>query len=131
MRPSTAALLSLPVALLALAGCASEPDVSEVRIVSTPWNGWDPDHDPTATTWTLLPAEGEEADVGCGVTLTVVDVGGDHAVLRSSEDLAPTNDTGGIRLRDTQDEWEVERGEVVEAATATTDGGCRFELSVG
>lgn len=131
MRPSTAALLSLPVALLALAGCASEPDFTEVRVVSTPWNGWDPDHDPTSTTSTLPPAQGEEAQVGCGVTLTVVEVDTDHAVLRSSEDLAPTNDTGGIRLRGTQQDWEVEQGEVVEAATATTDGGCRFELSVG
>ena len=131
MRPALTALLSLPVCLLALAGCSSEPDVTEVRIVSTTWNGWDPDHEPTTTTSTLPPAAGEETVVGCGVTITVVDVERDRVLLRSDEALAPVGDSGGIALRDTQDEVEVERGEVVEMSTATTDGGCGFELSVG
>ncbi|GAB3090383.1 hypothetical protein [Nocardioides zeae] len=131
MRPSTAALLSLPVGLLVLVGCASDPEFTEVRIVSTTWNGWDPDYEPTTTTSTLAPAEGEETVVGCGVTITVVGVEHDRALLRSDEALAPVGDTGGIDLRDTQDEVEVAMGEVVEMSTATMDGGCGFELSVG
>ncbi|WP_447646591.1 hypothetical protein [Nocardioides zeae] len=131
MRPHLAALLSLPVGLLVLAGCSDEPDFSEVRIVSTTWNGWDPDTEPTSTTLTLAAAAGEEGVAGCGVALTVVEVGRGRAVLRSDEPLAPRNPSGGTDLRDTRDEWEVEPGEVVETATATTDGGCTFELSVG
>lgn len=53
------------------------------------------------------------------------------APTEGDEALAPTNASGGTDLRDTQDEWEVEPGEVVEMATATMDGGCTFELSVG
>lgn len=134
MRPSLAALLPLPVALLAplaLVGCSSEPEFAEVQIVSTTWNGWDADYEPTTTTSTLLPAEGEDTVVGCGVTMTVVGVERDRVLLRSDESLAPLGDAGGISLRDTQREVEVAVGEVVEMSTATTDGGCRFELSAG
>ncbi len=132
MRPHLAAALSsLPLGLLVLVGCQDEPGLAAVRIVSTTWNGWDADHEPASTTLTLAPAEGEQGVAGCGVTLTVADVGRDRAVVRSDEALAPVNASGGTDLRDTRDDWEVEAGEVVEMATATMDGGCTFELSVG
>ncbi|HEY1133674.1 MAG TPA: hypothetical protein VGE77_03800 [Nocardioides sp.] len=116
-------------AVLGVAGCSGgEPEFTEIHVVSSDWNGWDRDHRSTETTTTLAAEDGAASSVGCGVTLTVVDVGRDVVVLRSDQALAPRSASGGIALSDPQDEVEVERDEVVEMATATTDAGCSVEL---
>lgn len=133
---SAVALLSGVQALTAgpPVGPGGTPDAPfEVVVVSSDWNGWDPDHVPTPETTTFPAAEGTEARVegiGDRIRVEVVEVDADGVVLALDSPLSPRGDGGGLDLTDLRDVVEVGPDEPVELGTPTLDGGVTYVVSL-
>jgi hypothetical protein len=129
--------------VLALTGCQDDdgdgaaPGPSApsyaLTIVSTDWNGWNPDHHPTPETTTLPVVVGASATVdslGGDATFEVVAVDGDRVTVSSDQRLAPEGETGGSNLDDLVDEFTVVPGEETELDTPTLDAGYSYTLTL-
>ncbi|MFB9312176.1 hypothetical protein [Nocardioides plantarum] len=144
MTASTTRLLTTvvlaPLAALGVVGCRSDDSGTEgpgpggtLTIVSSDWNGWDPEHTPTPRTTTLPASVGSSVTVdSIGETLTfeVARVGGGEVAVSSSRELAPEGETGGSNLNDLVDEFTVERGAETVLDTPTLDGGYSYTFTL-
>lgn len=144
MTLSARLVLVVPVlAAAVLSGCDSGPDDAGgdrtdgrvLTIVSTEWNGWDPDHQPTPETTTVPVHVGATATVeGVGesdpVTFEVTQVMGSRVEVASSHRLAPEGESGGSDLTDLQDLFLVDAGRSTELDTPTLDGGVSYTLTL-
>jgi hypothetical protein len=105
----------------------------EVAVVSSDWNGWEPDHVPTPETTTFPAVEGTEARIeglGEDVHVLVTEVGADGVVLELDSPLSPRSEGGGLDLDDPQDVVEVGLEKPVELGTPTLDAGVTYVVSL-
>lgn len=135
---SRALLPALLLAAAALTACgeddspevAGDPDPGRVlTIVSSDWNGWDPDHRPTPETTTVPARVGATAAVE-GVAFEVTQVMGSRVEVTSDHRLATEGETGGSDLTDLRDVFMVSAGRDTELDTPTLDGGVSYTLTL-
>lgn len=107
------------------------PDDLALTVVSSDWNGWDPDHRSTPETTTIDATAGAAATVEGGVRLEVVAVRDGEVDLELDQDLAPRNEGGGSDMNDLVDEVTVTAGEETGLASPTLDAGFSYTLTLG
>lgn len=139
IRRSVAALLVL-LTVIGLSGCARAGGTAvgqqlpmTLTIVSEDWNGWDENHQSTPITKTLRVAPDASLDLeylGDSMTLTVSRVSGTSVEFRTSEQMAPAGDSGGINLNDLQSSFTVRTETPVEFSTASLDGGISYTVTL-
>lgn len=139
VRRCIATLLVLLTAI-GLTGCARAAGTAvgqqlpmTLTIVSEDWNGWDENHEGTPVTQTLRVAP--EASVELQylldpMTLTVTEVSGTAVEFRTSEQMAPAGDSGGVNLNDLQSSFTVSTEKPVEFSTASMDGGISYTVTL-
>ncbi len=128
---SSAVIVSLGL----LVGCAEPkaPARLRMRVVATPWNGWDPKSSPR-------PQE-RSMDVSVGASMTITSVGGDvvfrvtdvsglEVAFTTSTGMAEQGTGGGLDLTKTRDRFTVTPGSPIQFGTPTMDAGTTFTVSV-
>lgn len=126
---ATATALAIAVVASGVAACAGEePAAPEAHLEITTSRSSD--------VVTVNATEGSETTLSSpylgddGVDLEVESVDGDEIEIGTSESLSPVNEGGGINLNDLQSEFTATKGEELQIATPTTDGGERWTITV-
>lgn len=134
-RHAARGLVAVPLLTAALTGCAvgdvldgSDEPVA-VTLEASDWNGWDEDHEPSVETVRVDTVEGDTATID-GLTVTFTSVAPDEVEVRTSQDMAPRTEEGGLSLLDLERDFTATTGAPALFSTASTDSGTHYTVTI-